>query len=29
MIKLLKERAAKGVKVRVLGSMKGKDPGDR
>ncbi len=27
MIKLLKERAAKGVKVRVLGSMKGKDPG--
>lgn len=26
MIKLLKERAAKGVKVRVLGSMKGKDP---
>jgi cardiolipin synthase A/B len=26
-IKLLKERAAKGVKVRVLGSMKGKDPG--
>jgi cardiolipin synthase len=27
MIKLLKERAAKGVTVRVLGSMKGKDPG--
>ena len=27
MIKLLKERAAKGVKVRVIGSMKGKDPG--
>ena len=27
MIKLLKERAAKGVKVRILGSMKGKDPG--
>jgi cardiolipin synthase len=26
MIKLLKERAAKGVKVRVIGSMKGKDP---
>jgi len=26
-IKLLKERAAKGVKVRVIGSMKGKDPG--
>lgn len=26
-IKLLKERAAKGVTVRVLGSMKGKDPG--
>lgn len=26
-IKLLKERAAKGVRVRVLGSMKGKDPG--
>ena len=26
-IKLLKERAAKGVKVRVLGDMKGKDPG--
>lgn len=25
-IKLLKERAARGVKVRVLGSMKGKDP---
>lgn len=27
MIKLLKERVAKGVKVRVLGDMKGKDPG--
>ncbi len=27
MIKLLKERAARGVTVRVLGSMKGKDPG--
>ncbi len=26
-IKLLKERAAKGVKVRVIGNMKGKDPG--
>jgi cardiolipin synthase len=26
-IKLLKERAAKGVKIRVIGSMKGKDPG--
>jgi cardiolipin synthase len=26
-IKLLKERAAKGVKVRVIGDMKGKDPG--
>jgi cardiolipin synthase len=26
MIKLLKERAAKGVKVRIIGSMKGKDP---
>lgn len=26
-IKLLKERAAKGVTVRVLGDMKGKDPG--
>lgn len=26
-IKLLKERVARGVKVRVLGSMKGKDPG--
>jgi cardiolipin synthase len=26
MIKLLKERAGKGVTVRVLGSMKGKDP---
>ena len=26
-IKLLKERVAKGVKVRVLGDMKGKDPG--
>jgi cardiolipin synthase A/B len=26
MIKLLKERAAKGVQVRVLGDMKGKDP---
>lgn len=25
-IKLLKERAAKGVKVRVIGDMKGKDP---
>ena len=27
MIKLLKERAAKGVKVRIIGSMKGRDPG--
>ena len=27
MIRLLKERAAKGVKIRVIGSMKGKDPG--
>ena len=27
MIKLLKERAAKGIRVRVLGSMKGKHPG--
>jgi cardiolipin synthase len=27
LIKLLKERAARGVRVRVLGSMKGKDPG--
>lgn len=27
MIKILKERAARGVKVRVIGSMKGKDPG--
>ena len=26
-IKLLKERAEKGVKVRVIGDMKGKDPG--
>jgi cardiolipin synthase A/B len=26
-IKLLKERAAKGVKVRIIGSMKGRDPG--
>jgi cardiolipin synthase len=26
-IKLLKERAAKGVKIRVIGSMKGRDPG--
>ena len=26
-IKLLKERAAKGVTVRVIGSMKGRDPG--
>lgn len=26
MIKLLKERAAKGVKIRIIGSMKGKDP---
>ncbi len=26
-IKLLKERAAKGVKVRVIGDMKGKDDG--
>jgi phosphatidylserine/phosphatidylglycerophosphate/cardiolipin synthase-like enzyme len=26
-IKLLKERAAKGVTVRVIGNMKGKDPG--
>ena len=26
MIKLLKERAAKGVRVRVIGNMKGKDP---
>lgn len=26
-IQLLKERVAKGVRVRVLGSMKGKDPG--
>ncbi len=26
-IKLLKERAAKGVVVRVIGDMKGKDPG--
>jgi phosphatidylserine/phosphatidylglycerophosphate/cardiolipin synthase-like enzyme len=26
MIRLLKERAAKGVKIRVIGSMKGKDP---
>lgn len=26
-IKLIKERAAKGVTVRVIGSMKGKDPG--
>ncbi|MEO7135001.1 MAG: phospholipase D-like domain-containing protein, partial [Vicinamibacterales bacterium] len=27
MIELLKARAAKGVRVRVIGSMKGKDPG--
>jgi cardiolipin synthase len=27
MVKLLKERVAKGVRVRVLGDMKGKDPG--
>jgi cardiolipin synthase len=27
MIRLLKERAAKGVRVRVIGDMKGKDPG--
>jgi phosphatidylserine/phosphatidylglycerophosphate/cardiolipin synthase-like enzyme len=27
MIKLLKARAAKGIRIRVLGSMKGKDPG--
>lgn len=27
MIKLLKERVAKGVRVRVIGDMKGKDPG--
>jgi len=27
MIKLLKERAARGVTVRILGNMKGKDPG--
>ena len=27
MIKLLKERAAKGVRVRIIGDMKGKDPG--
>jgi cardiolipin synthase A/B len=27
MIKLLKERAARGVRVRVIGDMKGKDPG--
>jgi phosphatidylserine/phosphatidylglycerophosphate/cardiolipin synthase-like enzyme len=27
MIRLLKERAAKGVKIRIIGSMKGKDPG--
>ena len=27
MIKLLKERAAKGVRIRVIGNMKGKDPG--
>jgi cardiolipin synthase A/B len=27
MIKLLKERAARGVRVRVIGNMKGKDPG--
>jgi cardiolipin synthase len=27
MIKLLKERAAKGVKVRIIGNMKGKDDG--
>ena len=27
MIRLLKERAAKGVKVRIIGNMKGKDPG--
>lgn len=26
-IKLLKERAAKGVNIRIIGSMKGKDPG--
>jgi phosphatidylserine/phosphatidylglycerophosphate/cardiolipin synthase-like enzyme len=26
MIKLLKDRAAKGVKIRIIGSMKGKDP---
>jgi phosphatidylserine/phosphatidylglycerophosphate/cardiolipin synthase-like enzyme len=26
-IRLLKERAARGVKIRVIGSMKGKDPG--
>ncbi len=26
-IKLLKERAAKGVQVRIIGDMKGKDPG--
>jgi cardiolipin synthase A/B len=26
MIRLLKQRAAKGVKVRIIGSMKGKDP---
>jgi phosphatidylserine/phosphatidylglycerophosphate/cardiolipin synthase-like enzyme len=27
MIRLLKERATKGVRIRVIGSMKGKDPG--
>ncbi|HEX6162944.1 MAG TPA: phospholipase D-like domain-containing protein [Vicinamibacterales bacterium] len=27
MIRLLKERAAKGVRIRVIGDMKGKDPG--
>ncbi|HYB95724.1 MAG TPA: phospholipase D-like domain-containing protein [Vicinamibacterales bacterium] len=27
MIRLLKERATKGVRVRILGNMKGKDPG--
>jgi phosphatidylserine/phosphatidylglycerophosphate/cardiolipin synthase-like enzyme len=26
-VRLLRERAAKGVKVRIIGSMKGKDPG--
>jgi len=26
-IKLLKDRASKGVKIRIIGSMKGKDPG--